>query len=113
MNFTPRMNPDRLLAGYRSVLQRIYAHDAYYARVKLMLQRAHTEPKGRLSYANLRALFVSLLRQGVFSSGRSSYWRFLFSTLLRSPRSFGLAMTLAVKGYHFQVMTERLMEAGV
>jgi len=28
----------------------------------------------------------------------------------RYRRSFGMAMTFAVMGYHFQIMTERLME---
>jgi hypothetical protein len=42
--------------------------------------------------------------------GRLCYWRFMLSTALHTPRSFGVAMTLAVKGYHFHVMTERLLE---
>jgi hypothetical protein len=34
----------------------------------------------------------------------------LLTTALRDPRSLGKAMTLAVMGYHFQIMTERLLE---
>jgi hypothetical protein len=34
----------------------------------------------------------------------------VLSTALHTPRSFGVAMTLAVKGYHFQIMTQRLLE---
>src|SRR5450631_2160606 len=34
LNFLPRMNATRLLEGYRHVLTRIYACDAYYERVK-------------------------------------------------------------------------------
>jgi len=50
------------------------------------------------------------VRQGMLSNGRFSYWRFILSTALHTPRSFGVAMTLAVKGYHFHIMTERLLE---
>jgi hypothetical protein len=39
-----------------------------------------------------------------------SYWKFLFSAVTLYRRSFGSAMTLAVMGYHFQIMTERLSE---
>jgi hypothetical protein len=34
----------------------------------------------------------------------------MLTTALRHPRSFGVAQTLAVKGYHFQIMTRRLLE---
>jgi len=59
---------------------------------------------------NLRAFVASIVRQGLMGKGRRSYWRFMLTTAVRYPRSFGVAMTLAVKGYHFQVMTERLLE---
>jgi hypothetical protein len=35
----------------------------------------------------------------------------MITTVIRQPRSFGVGMTLAVKGYHFQIMTRRLLEA--
>jgi len=110
LNFIPRMDAARLVEGYRSVMRRIYSHEAYYARVKLLLSRCRPARTGRFTYANLRAFVTSIVRQGVLSNGRFSYWRFLLTTALRYPQSFGVAMTLAVKGYHFQVMTERMLE---
>src|SRR5664280_1986148 len=41
LNFIPRMDSARLVEGYRSVMKRIYSHDAYYERVKLLLSRCH------------------------------------------------------------------------
>ena len=35
----------------------------------------------------------------------------MVTTAIRTPRSFGVGMTLAVKGYHFQIMTRRLLES--
>jgi len=110
LNFIPRMDSARLVEGYRSVMRRIYSHEAYYERVRLLLSRCRPTSTGRFTFANLRAFFSSIVRQGMLSSGRLSYWRFVLSTALHTPRSFGVAMTLAVKGYHFQIMTQRLLE---
>jgi radical SAM superfamily enzyme YgiQ (UPF0313 family) len=110
LNFLPRMDAARLVEGYRSVLNRIYSCDAYYERVKLLLSRFPSRSKQRLSYANMRAMVSSIIRQGVLSRGRLSYWRFVLTAATRYRQSFGMAMTLAVMGYHFQVMTERLSE---
>jgi hypothetical protein len=96
--------------GYRSVLRRIYSRDAYYERVKLLLSRCHPPSGQRLSYANLRAMASSIVRQGLLGSTRLSYWKFVLTAATRYRQSFGMAMTLAVMGYHFQIMTERLME---
>jgi len=110
LNFIPRMDPTRLVEGYRSVMRQIYSHDAYYARVKMLLSRCRPTRTGRFTLENLRAFFASIVRQGLMGKGRRSYWKFMLSTAVRYPRSFGVAMTLAVKGYHFQIMTERLLE---
>jgi radical SAM superfamily enzyme YgiQ (UPF0313 family) len=111
LNFIPHMDAARLVAGYRSVMKRIYSHEAYYARVKMLLNRCQPTSTGRFTYSNLRALVSSIVRQGIIGRGRLSYWKFMFTTALRHPRSFGVGMTLAVKGYHFQIMTRRLLEA--
>jgi len=110
LNFLPRMDTARLVEGYRSVLNRIYSCDAYYERVKLFLSRCHPTSRQHLSYANLRALVFSVVRQGLLGKGRLSYWKFVLTAATRYRRSFGMAMTFAVMGYHFQIMTERLME---
>jgi len=110
LNFLPRMDTARLVEGYRSVLNRIYSCDAYYERVKLFLSRCHPTSRQHLSYANLRALVFSVVRQGLLGKGRLSYWKFVLTAATRYRRSFGMAMTMAVMGYHFQIMTERLME---
>lgn len=110
LNFVPHMDAARLVEGYRSVMRRIYSHEAYYERVKLLLSRCQLRSTGRVTYANLRAVVASIVRQGLIGRGRISYWKFMVTAALHYPRSFGVAMTLAVKGYHFHVMTERLLE---
>jgi hypothetical protein len=105
--------------GYRSVLKQIYSCEAYYERVKLYLNRTQPKPgkqksgerKSRqqwLTVGNARAFVTSIVRQGVFGRQRWSYWKFLLTVATRYRHCFGAAMTLAVMGYHFQVMTRRL-----
>jgi radical SAM superfamily enzyme YgiQ (UPF0313 family) len=114
LNFLPRMDATKLVEGYRSVLRQIYSSEAYYKRVKLYLSRiqsARGEKRFKerwLTPSNARALVTSIVRQGVFSSHRWSYWKFFAAAATRYRHSFGTAMTLAVMGYHFQVMTRRL-----
>jgi radical SAM superfamily enzyme YgiQ (UPF0313 family) len=117
LNFLPHMDATCLVDGYRSVLKRIYSCEAYYERVKLYLSRTQPKPgetsskQKWLTRGNARALVTSIIRQGVFGHQRWSYWKFLLTAATRYRRSFGAAMTLAVMGYHFQVMTRKILKA--
>ena len=128
LNFLPRMDAAKLVGGYREVMKRIYSCEAYYERVKLYLNRSHPQPeklpRGHrvksqprqptepwMTRANLRALAHSIVRQGVFGRHKWSYWKFLAEAATRYRRCFGAAMTLAIMGYHFQVMTQKLSKA--
>ena len=114
LNFLPRMDATKLVEGYRSVLKQIYSSDAYYKRIKVYLNRIQGAPHEKhvkqrwLTRDNARALVHSIVRQGVFGRHQWSYWKFLAAAATRYRRFFGTAMTLAVMGYHFQVMTRKL-----
>jgi radical SAM superfamily enzyme YgiQ (UPF0313 family) len=123
LNFLPAMDAAQLVDGYRSVLKRIYSCEAYYERVKLYLSRTQPRPgkasqraqrtkQKWLTKGNARAFVTSIIRQGVFGKQRWSYWKFLLTVATRYRHCVGAAMTLAVMGYHFQVMISRLSEAG-
>jgi radical SAM superfamily enzyme YgiQ (UPF0313 family) len=117
LNFLPRMDAAKLVEGYREVLKKIYSCEAYYERVKLYLSRTHprhekqTTRQKWLTKSNVRALVTSIVRQGVFGRQRWSYWRFVITVATRYRHCIGAAMTLAVMGYHFQVMTQKLSKA--
>ena len=114
LNFLPRMDAEKLVEGYRSVLRRIYSGAAYYERVKLYLNRTQPRNGERKSHqqwvtrANARAFVTSIVRQGVFGRQRWSYWKFLATVAMRYRHCIGAAMTLAVMGYHLQEMTRKL-----
>ena len=122
LNFLPHMDAAKLVEGYRSVLKRIYSSAAYYERVKLYLSRTQPKPEkksGRqrvsrqqwVTRANVRAFVTSIVRQGIFGRQRWSYWKFLLAVATRYRHCVGAAMTLAVMGYHLQVITRRLSQA--
>jgi radical SAM superfamily enzyme YgiQ (UPF0313 family) len=114
LNFLPHMDATQLVEGYRSVLKRIYSCEAYYERVKLYLNRTQSRSDKRqtkqrwLTRGNVRAFVTSIVRQGVFGKQRWSYWKFMLTVATRYRHCIGAAMTLAVMGYHFQVMTRRI-----
>jgi hypothetical protein len=103
------------------VLKRIYSCEAYYERVKLYLSRTQPKPGPKsaerssrqqwLTRGNARAFVTSIVRQGVFGRQRWSYWKFLLTVATRYRHCVGVAMTLAVMGYHFQVMTQKMSKA--
>ena len=105
LNFIPKMDPQRLVEGYRSILQRIYHPDAYYERVRRFLAHyrpAHHPPRVLSDYV---AFARSLLKQGVLGDSRASYWKFVLEAATRYRHAFDTAITLAIMGYHFQKLT--------
>ena len=110
LNFKPRMDAQRLVEGYRSILQRIYRPDIYYARCRKFLAQyqphtGHTH----LSLSDIQALVRSILKQGIFSRHAFSYWRLFIAASTRYRQSFGAAIRLAIMGYHFQKLTQLAM----
>ncbi len=106
-NIIPKaMNLDVLQKGYRAVMKTLYAPKNYYARVRMFL-REYKVPKVRIPINGeyIRAFFRSILRLGIIGKERIQYWKLLAWTIIRRPRLFPLAITLAIYGYHFrQVM---------
>jgi hypothetical protein len=69
------------------------------------------QPRGpdlRLAWTDVRAFMRSLWMLGVLRRGRFGFWRLLCATLFASPQKFRAAMELAIMGYHFRTVAERL-----
>lgn len=111
LNFIPRMNAQRLVEGYKSILQRIYHPDAYYERIRRFLAQYHPSHHWRRSLSDYVALGRSILKQGVLGEARSSYWKFFLEAATRYRHAFDTAITLAIMGYHFQMLTRLVCEA--
>jgi radical SAM superfamily enzyme YgiQ (UPF0313 family) len=111
LSFIPRMDPQRLVDGYRSILRRIYRPDIYYERVRNFLAEYRpSTTRRRLSLSDCQALARSILRQGIFSRHAFSYWRLFLAASTRYRQSFGAAIRLAIMGYHFQKLTRMTLD---
>ncbi len=110
LNFIPKMNRQKLLTGYKSVLITIYSQKEYYERVKTFLREYHLPRQGglKLSWRDIRAFFRSIWMLGIVEKGRTYYWKLLLFSLWNCPKKFALAMTLAIYGFHFRRVIETI-----
>ncbi len=109
LNFEPRLGRETLLANYRRLMNRLYEPGVYYRRVCVFL--AHYRPQGPgepLTWRTLAALPRVVWRLGFRERGRRAFWRFLGRILVRHPARFGLAVTLALTGRHFRIVSSSL-----
>ncbi len=112
MNFVPRMPESNLVDGYKRVLSELYSPKRYFERCITLLGRLSPATKAArsTSWNEIRALLLSLLKQG-FSSYGLQYWRYLLTAVLTRPRLFPDAVAFAIKGYHFFAITGEIYAA--
>jgi radical SAM superfamily enzyme YgiQ (UPF0313 family) len=109
-NFVPKMKMELLVNGYRSIIDTIYAPKNYYRRVITFLKDYQPLQRGgiHLKPGYLGALFKSMLILGVLGKERFQYWKLFFWSLFRRPRLFPTAITLAIYGFHFRKVAEKI-----
>lgn len=103
LNFKPKLNREFLQSGYRELMKKLYEPKIYYQRIRTFLE--HHKPRGpalRLSPADVEAFLKSFWLLGIWHRGRTAYWRFFWSTLIRRPLQFRHAIELAILGFHFR-----------
>ncbi len=107
-NIIPAMSMETLKAGYRSILDHIYAPAPYYQRIRTFL-REYRVPRvrGRLTFAHVLALVRSTYRLGIVGRERVHYWKLLLWTQFRCPRLLPDAIVLAIYGFHFRKICEK------
>jgi len=108
LNFIPRMHPETLLNGYKSVLKSIYSPKQYYARVRHFLKdfKPTNTKTFHFEMNRINALIKSMVRLGILGKERYHYWKLFVWMLFRRPRLFPLAITFAIYGYHFRKLFE-------
>lgn len=112
-NIIPVMDAELLRNGYRRLVQRLYAPEAYYQRVQTFLREYHP-PKIRIPISpryvmeNVLALLRSVYRLGIAGKERVQYWKLFLWTLFRRPGSFPLAIRFAIYGYHFRRISQAI-----
>jgi len=104
INFIPKMEPHTLQAGYNRVLEGIYAPQPYYERCLTFLAAYRPRNISKINRSGIMALFRSMWRIGIKNESgfRAYYWRLLFHSLLKDPRTLGEVVRLAIVGLHFR-----------
>ncbi len=104
LNFKPIMSPEALMRGYRSIIESIYAPDAYYQRVKRFLR--DYKPRHRhirlFRVSHLLTACKTTLSLGFIEKERTYFWRLFFWSLFHRPKLLPLAMVLTACGFHFR-----------
>jgi radical SAM superfamily enzyme YgiQ (UPF0313 family) len=109
INFIPKMNIETLLNGYKKILNTIYSPKHYYKRVITFLKGYKPKPlkkKIKFNFCDLKAFLKSIWSLGIKGKERLHYWKLISWTLVRRPRFFHLAISLAIYGFHFRKIME-------
>jgi radical SAM superfamily enzyme YgiQ (UPF0313 family) len=109
-NFIPKMGRETLTRGYEHVVGTIYAPRQYYERIRTFLREYRPSNKGKLkiSLLHLIALIRSTWVLGIKEKGRMQYWKLVGWILLKKPKTLPLSITLAVQGFHFRKVAEKV-----
>jgi len=108
LNFVPRMDPARLVEGYRKILRTVYSPAEYYQRALDCLSHLTEGPEPRRSRLtrDVAAFARVVLALGVRDGARAEFWRYLRRAATTHRRNFAHAVTLAAMGYHFRKLAE-------
>jgi radical SAM superfamily enzyme YgiQ (UPF0313 family) len=106
-NIVPSMSLPALKAGYRQILDHIYAPAPYYRRIRTFL-REYRMPRvrNRVQLSHILTVARSVFRIGFAGREWVQYWRLLVWTLFRRPRLLPCAIMFAIYGYHFRKVCE-------
>ena len=110
LNFIPTMNYQKLVDGYKEILNNIYSQKEYYERVITFLReyRMPSFKRVKISFRDFKALIKSLWMLGILEKGKRFFWKLILYSLFRCPRKFPIAMTMAIYGFHFRRVVESI-----
>lgn len=112
LNFVPKMEPKKLISGYKRLVTSAYSTREYYRRIHIMLNNYRPQPKGgRIKLMDIRAFLMSVFLIGLSSTG-IYYWTLILRVLFTGQfKSLGMAIELAIDGQHFKRVAKQLRKA--
>ena len=116
-NFETNLPLPILLRGLSSLLGGLYEARPFFRRALRSLEvwsprPSQVPPELPMSY-NLRVLANSMWRQGLRSSYKAEYWKFLFQLLWRfgnKPAKLWLGITVLLSAHHFLIYSREVAE---
>jgi radical SAM superfamily enzyme YgiQ (UPF0313 family) len=107
-NFRTLLPLPVLLEGFRAILLSLYNASSFYDRCYCSLlqwnARKSQKPPGIPLWPKVGILIRSIIHQGVLSSYRKAYWKFLFrlhAHWLFDPVKLSLGFAMLISGHHF------------
>lgn len=110
INFIPKMDREKLIAGYREMVRTLYSPRHYYQRLERFLEDFRPRGKRRIQRREIKTLLKSVFYIGVIGNGspRRYFWKMLFKVVTCRRKSFADAVTLMIYGHHFIEVARRL-----
>ncbi len=116
-NFRTMLPLPVLLRGLGNLLAGLYEAEPFFKRAFRSLEMwrpraTQRPPRLPLSY-NLRVLFASMWRQGLRSSYRRAYWRFLWLMIrnwARQPAKMWLGFMVLLSAHHFVIYARQVAD---
>ncbi|MEJ5347183.1 MAG: B12-binding domain-containing radical SAM protein [Desulfosoma sp.] len=104
LNFIPKMDRQKIVEGYRWVMDTIYSPHMYYERIKAFLESYRPQAKAALEKNDFVTFLRSLWYLGIRDSkdARACFWKILKETFLHYRSSLTDVVTVLVYGYHFR-----------
>ena len=109
INFIPKMNYQKLVEGYKKIVTTIYSPKEYFERVRTFLNTY--SPQGNsagLSLIHIFAFFKAVWKLGLVERGRRFFWKLMFITVFKYPKKLSKAVTMAIYGYHFRRIADKI-----
>ena len=113
LNFITKMDPARVVEGYKSIVRTIYSPKEYYQRALECLKRVRNEgprPHSRGLFNEIATLTRITFALGVFDRERKEFWRYMRRAIIHHRQVFDHAVMLAAQGYHLRRLTEAYCE---
>ena len=110
IDFLPKMKYHNLVSGYKKIVGTIYSHSYYYQRIINFLKehRPIVKKRAHFHFYYLKVFLKSIWFLGIKEKiGGLYFWKLIFWTLIKRPKSFPLAISLAIQGYHFRKVFEK------
>jgi hypothetical protein len=111
LSFVPAIDPEELFARHRKIVETINRPDRFFERCLAALRHQTRLPRTsmRIGRMQLETVLRALWHQGVVSSYRRHYWRYLATVVREHPRRFVYAFTMAVMAHHQITATEQAL----
>jgi radical SAM superfamily enzyme YgiQ (UPF0313 family) len=113
LNFVPKMDPTRLIEGYKQIVQTIYSPREYYQRALDCLKRVVQDGPSQYQQGlvNGLAAFTRItVKLGILDRERKEFWRFLTRVVAENREKFADSLRLAAMGYHLRKLAEAFGE---